>query len=57
MDPRRAGDPGEAGRWASDDGREGPGVQPATLEGNEGWPDETGPADVAASEDAATPSP
>jgi len=41
----------------SADGREGPAVQPADLEGNERWPDETGPADVAAAEDEATPSP
>jgi hypothetical protein len=46
MDPKRSGD-----------GREGPDVQPLHLEGEEGWPDETGPADVAAAEDEATPSP
>jgi hypothetical protein len=39
------------------DGREGPAVQPAHLEGEEGWPQETGPADVAAADDEATPSP
>lgn len=46
MDPNR-----------SVDEREGPDVQPERLEGEEGWPDQTGPADVAAAEDEATPSP
>ncbi len=46
MDPKR-----------SDDAREGPDVQPEHLEGEEEWPEETGPADVDAAEDPATPSP
>ncbi len=41
----------------SADRREGPAVQPEHLDGEEGWPDETGPADVEAAEDEATPSP
>jgi hypothetical protein len=46
MDPRDA-----------KDGREGPAVQPEHLEGEEDWPEETGPADAAAADDEATPSP
>jgi hypothetical protein len=46
MDPR-----------TSPDGREGPAVQPEHLEGEQDWPDETGPADIGAAEDAGTPSP
>lgn len=46
MDPR-----------TSRDGREGPAVQPEELEGGERWPDETGPADVAAADDEPTPAP
>lgn len=46
MDPR-----------TSPDGREGPAVQPERLEGEDGWPEETGPADVEAAEDEATPAP
>lgn len=45
------------GRGRSRDEREGPGVQPEHLEGGEEWPRETGPADVAAAGDEATPSP
>jgi hypothetical protein len=42
-------------RGPEDDRREGPDVQPAELEGNEEWPRETGPADVEAGEEGATP--
>jgi hypothetical protein len=41
----------------SPDGREGPAVQPEHLEGEEGWPEETGPADVGAADDEGTPAP
>ncbi|WP_217923691.1 hypothetical protein [Miltoncostaea oceani] len=46
MDPKRSADE-----------REGPDVQPEHLEGEDEWPEETGPADVDAAEDPATPSP
>lgn len=45
------------GPRTSEDGREGPAVQPGQLEGGDEWPRETGPADADAAGDDATPSP